>query len=128
MATPAANRAEEKLLRMIAEDSRDRFVFLTFSATWCAPCKTLKPNLKSFADKHRSEISVIIVDVDKHASLAFKYNVRGVPTIVVFRENRQLETQAGLTSSGQLKKLLKKARNLSGHHAVDDGSWSWTPW
>ncbi|MBF0590004.1 MAG: thioredoxin family protein, partial [Magnetococcales bacterium] len=79
-----------------------------------------------FKDHPHCTWELIMVDVDRHASLAFKYNVRGVPTIIVFRDNKQIASKAGLTSKGDLKKLLKQAYKEIPGERFDEGSWfSW---
>jgi thioredoxin 1 len=104
-----------KLSALIADVSRDRFVLLVFSGQWCVPCKKLYGALKKWSSNYRDEIHVVIVDADKHAAVFQAYGIHGIPTIKVIRHNHVLLTQAGLTSKGHLKKLLKNSHEAWKH-------------
>lgn len=87
-------------------------VLIDFFATWCGPCKTLAPILKQVKDSLGERITIIKIDVDKNQELAAKYQVRGVPTMVLYQNGKQLWRQSGVLSKEEiLKTILEKATN-----------------
>ncbi|MEO1451538.1 MAG: thioredoxin, partial [Bacteroidota bacterium] len=77
-------------------------VLVDFYATWCGPCKAMNPVIKSIAADLRDRAKVIKVDVDQNRALAEKYQIRGVPTFMVFKEGQIHYQKAGTASKGQL--------------------------
>jgi len=88
----------------------DKPVLIDFFATWCGPCKTLAPILKEVKDTLGERISIIKIDVDKNQELASKYQVRGVPTMVLYQSGKQLWRQSGvLTKDDIIKTIVEKS-------------------
>jgi thioredoxin 1 len=75
-------------------------------AEWCGPCKIQSPILKEVADELGNKVKVIKIDVDKNPELARKYNIMGVPTLMVFKDGRMKYRQAGLHSKPQLMSVI----------------------
>lgn len=88
--------------------NQDKPVLIDFFAEWCGPCKTMSPILKQVKDNLGNNISVIKVDVDKNQSLASRYQVRGVPTLMLFKNGKQLWRQSGVLSSDEIIKIINK--------------------
>jgi thioredoxin 1 len=85
-------------------------VLIDFFATWCGPCKTLAPILKQVKDNLGERITILKIDVDKNQELASKYQVRGVPTIILFQKGKQLWRQSGvLTKDEIIKTIIEKS-------------------
>ena len=85
-------------------------VLIDFFATWCGPCKTLAPILKQVKDSLGERITILKIDVDKNQDLASKYQVRGVPTMVLYQNGKQLWRQSGVLSKEEiLKTILEKS-------------------
>ena len=86
-------------------------VLIDFFATWCGPCKTLAPILKEVKDSLGDRISILKIDVDKNQELASKYQVRGVPTMVLYQNGKQLWRQSGVLSKDQILKTILEKTN-----------------
>lgn len=67
-----------------------------FYADWCGPCKKLSPVLSKLANEFEGKVGFFKVDVDKHAALAGKYEIRGIPAVLLFKDGKLLETSVGL--------------------------------
>lgn len=81
-------------------------VLVDFFATWCGPCQTLAPILKEVKDSFGERISIIKIDVDKNQQIASQYQVRGVPTMILFQNGKQLWRQSGVISKSDLIKII----------------------
>ena len=81
-------------------------VLVDFFAEWCGPCKTMSPILKQVKDVLGDKISIIKIDVDKNQSLAAKYQVRGVPTFILYKEGKQVWKQSGAVQKNELINII----------------------
>ena len=79
---------------------------LDFSAVWCSPCKMLAPIVEKIADENVGKYRVGKLDIDDSPGVAAKYGIRGVPTVVVFREGKETGRHVGVTNKETLLKLL----------------------
>ncbi|KAB1157720.1 thioredoxin [Flavobacterium luteum] len=86
-------------------------VLVDFYATWCGPCQMLSPVLKQVKDNLGERITIIKIDTDKNQELASKYNVRGVPTMILFKNGKQLWRQSGLLTKEQILGNIIKESN-----------------
>lgn len=86
-------------------------VLVDFFATWCGPCKTLAPILKQVKDNLAERITILKIDVDKNQKLASKYQVRGVPTVILFQNGKQLWRQSGVLSQDEIIKTILEKSN-----------------
>jgi thioredoxin 1 len=88
----------------------EKLVLVDFFATWCGPCQMLGPILKEVKDSLGDRISIIKIDVDKNQQIASQYQVRGVPTMILFQNGKQLWRQSGvLTKEDLIKTILEKS-------------------
>ncbi|MGB3179925.1 MAG: thioredoxin [Cyclobacteriaceae bacterium] len=84
----------------------DRPVLVDFHATWCGPCQTLAPILKEVSAEVNGRAKILKIDVDKNQQLASRYQVRGVPTLILFKNGKQVWRQSGVVQKNQLLKLI----------------------
>ncbi|WP_396211391.1 thioredoxin [Flavobacterium sp.] len=89
----------------------DKPVLIDFYATWCGPCQMLSPILKDVKDSLGERISIIKVDVDKNQELASIQQVRGVPTMLLFQNGKQLWRQSGVVSKEEIIKTILDKTN-----------------
>ena len=83
-------------------------VLVDFFATWCGPCKMMHPILEELHEKVGDKARIIKIDIDKNEQLAASYNVRSVPTLMVFK-NGKLEWRAsGVQPAATLEQVLQQ--------------------
>lgn len=86
-------------------------VLVDFFATWCGPCQVLGPILKQVKDGLGERISIIKIDIDKNQEIAASYQIRGVPTLVLFQNGKQLWRQSGVLSKEDIIKVILQKSN-----------------
>jgi thioredoxin 1 len=89
----------------------DKPVLVDFFATWCGPCQMLAPILKDVKTNLGERISIIKIDVDKNQAVAAQYQVRGVPTMILFQNGKQLWRQSGVISKEEIIKIIVEKSN-----------------
>ncbi len=82
-------------------------VLIDFYADWCGPCKMLAPILKQVKDERGDAVKVVKIDVDKNPSVASKFQVRGVPTMLLFKNGKQLWRQSGVLQKNDIVGVIK---------------------
>jgi len=81
-------------------------VLVDFTAAWCGPCKRLSPIVDEVAEQLEGKIKVGKLDIDEAPMTASKFQVRGVPTLMVFEGGRPVQTSVGLVSKAKVLSLL----------------------
>jgi thioredoxin 1 len=79
---------------------------LDFSAVWCGPCKVLTPIVERLADEYKGKVRVGKLDIDDSPGVASKFGIRGVPTVLVFKEGKESGRHVGVTNKETLLKLV----------------------
>lgn len=82
-------------------------VLVDFSAEWCGPCKQLQPVLHELKRKVKDQLTIIQIDVDRSPEIANRFQIQGVPTLILFKEGKVLWRQSGLMPIAQLDAHLR---------------------
>ena len=81
-------------------------VLVDFYADWCGPCKTMSPILTEVKKHFNDKLKVLKINVDNNQSLSAKLQVRGVPTLMLYKSNQQVWRQSGVVDANQLISLV----------------------
>ncbi|RKS55921.1 thioredoxin [Gillisia mitskevichiae] len=85
----------------------DTPVLVDFYADWCGPCKTLAPILKEAKSSLGDKVKIVKIDVDKNQELSSQYQVRGVPTLILFKDGKQLWRQSGVVPKQEIVRIIE---------------------
>lgn len=88
--------------------SADKLVLVDLYATWCTPCKALAPVLEELADKYADKIKVVKVNVDEEESIAAKFGIASIPTVIFFKKGQTAASFVGLRSASEIEKMIEK--------------------
>lgn len=83
-------------------------VLVDFFAEWCGPCKTMAPILKDVKTQMQEKATIIKVDVDKNPEAAAVYQIRSVPTLIMFKNGQPVWKQSGVVPTHELIKLFNQ--------------------
>ncbi|TYC10563.1 thioredoxin [Bizionia gelidisalsuginis] len=81
-------------------------VLVDFHAEWCGPCKAQSPIIDDLAKEVNGKVRIIKIDIDKNQPVAQRYNVKGVPTLALFKEGQIVWRQSGVQSKAQLMAVI----------------------
>ena len=83
-------------------------VLVDFWAEWCGPCKRLAPTVDAIATDYAGKITVGKLNVDENPNVSFKFQIRGIPTLLLFKGGEVVESVVGLAGKDELKKVIDK--------------------
>jgi thioredoxin 1 len=81
-------------------------VLVDFWAAWCAPCRMLAPVVEAIAEKYEGKAKVLKLNVDENTLTSGKYNIKGIPTLLLFKEGVVKEQIVGNTTKGTISKMI----------------------
>ncbi|MDN3652399.1 thioredoxin TrxA [Thalassotalea ponticola] len=81
-------------------------VLVDFWAEWCGPCKMIAPILNEIADEYDGKVTVAKLNIDQHSASPQKFGIRGIPTLLLFKNGEVADTKVGALSKNQLKEFL----------------------
>lgn len=93
---------EEKVIKS------DKVVLVDFYADWCGPCKMAAPVIEELADEYEGKAVVAKLDVDANQASAMKYGVMSIPTVIVFKDGKEVERQVGFGGKDMYVQMITK--------------------
>ncbi|MCS6806259.1 MAG: thioredoxin [Acidobacteriota bacterium] len=84
----------------------DKPVLVDFSAVWCGPCKMLEPTVRAIADEYAGRVHVYKLDIDQSPLTPARYGVRGVPTLILFKDGQERDRIIGVTSKDTIEQMI----------------------
>jgi len=88
---------------------KDGVTLTDFNAPWCAPCRTQEPILKKLADQFQEKASVAAMNVDQNQDVAMQLGIRSIPTLIIFKDSKEIERFVGVQPEAVLSEALEKA-------------------
>jgi thioredoxin 1 len=105
---PVIQATDNDFEQIIKENN---IVIVDFWANWCAPCKSFAPVFEALSEKYADKVKFVKVDVDTNFMLATKYNIQGIPTVMIFREWKPYYTIVGVKPQQEYEKVLESILN-----------------
>lgn len=102
----STNNQEKKSFSDLIKGSRP--VLVDFYADWCGPCKMMPPILKDLKKRMGEELTIIKIDTEKNPDVAIRYNVRGIPNLILFKDGQVIWQKAGVMQAAQLEQVIRQ--------------------
>ncbi|MBU6449864.1 MAG: thioredoxin [Rhodospirillales bacterium] len=84
-------------------------VLVDFWAEWCGPCRTIAPSLEALAEEYEGKLDVVKVNIDENPMAPTQYGVRGIPTLLIFKDGKVAAQQVGAAPKSVLKAWIEKS-------------------
>ena len=102
-------------LREVTDNSFERDVLqsekpvlVDFWAEWCGPCRMLTPTVEAIAEQYSDKAAVLKLNVDENPATAATYGIRGIPTLILFSEGKEVERVVGAISKESISRMIEK--------------------
>jgi thioredoxin 1 len=92
----------------VIDASKNQPVMVDFWAEWCRPCHMLSPTVEEIAREHVGKLKVVKLNVDENISAAGNFNIRGIPTLLVFKNGQVADQIVGAVPKEQIEKILQR--------------------
>lgn len=89
----------------------NKVVFVDFWATWCGPCQMISPIIEQIADEYVEKMPVVKIDIDQNSELAEEYKIMSIPTVILFKDGKEIQRLVGAKSSAE---YISEIKNLLG--------------
>jgi len=86
----------------------DQPVLVDFWAAWCAPCRMLAPTVEAVAEKYSGNARVVKLNVDDNPAVSQRYGIKGIPTLILFKNGKEEERVVGATSKEAISRMIEK--------------------
>ncbi len=83
-------------------------VLVDFWAEWCGPCRRLTPTVEALAKELSGKVTIVKMNVDENPVIPGKFSIRGIPTLLLFKEGRVVESVVGVVGKDDLRKLIER--------------------
>ena len=85
-----------------------KLMLVDFWAEWCAPCRMLAPTIDAIAEQFADSAGVVKVNVDDNTATAQRYGIKGIPTLILFSQGKEVERVVGATSKDSISRMIEK--------------------
>jgi thioredoxin 1 len=92
----------------VLEASNSQPVMVDFWAEWCRPCLVLAPTVAEVAQAYAGKVKVVKMNVDENQNTAFKFNIRGIPTLLIFKGGQVADQLVGMLPKDQIEKVISR--------------------
>jgi thioredoxin 1 len=101
---------------ILSQQDFDKFIgkgvtLLDFNAPWCAPCRAQEPILEKLAAEYKGKAAIAAMNIDKNNEIAGKLGIQSIPTLIVFKNGKEIQRLVGLQSKDILADILDKILN-----------------
>lgn len=84
-------------------------VLVDFWAEWCDPCKRLAPTVEKVANEYEGKAKVVKLNIDDNNEVAQRYGIKGIPTLILFKDGSEADRSVGLTSKDNIARMIDRA-------------------
>jgi len=92
----------------VIDASKTQPVMVDFWAEWCGPCRSLSPTVEEIAREHAGKLKVVKLNVDENMSSPGRFNIRGIPTLLVFKGGQVADQIVGAVPKEQIEKVIER--------------------
>lgn len=90
------------------EKTKSGLILIDFFATWCGPCRMMSPILEEVGENLDGKVSIYKVDVDDDEKLARKFGILSIPTLIIFKDGKQVDKKVGYIQADDLQAMIEK--------------------